>query len=303
VQNRELAGLQNTYQRQQQQQAHDFRMLEQTHGTDEALRLEQQKQLQQLQIQQKAVDTLKQVGQDGQTTEQNQFAINQVGDVAAPGQRKEGFDWVVRNGNLIGQVPQRGTVERAKIELTGNSYSNIADMATKKLWQLQNGQVPSVAEWNTEVNAAMMDFRRITDAGAMQQADINFYEKLLPSLSIMKGEALTADVLGRKREQLRALKNYTERGLQQYAASTLIPVETYTADDWRVPDNFRPTKPPPQDEFNKGRTEREQRLQELGARNERRVRPAIEYEKKSSAGPGLSLPQSTGRSPRAYTVP
>jgi hypothetical protein len=72
--------------------------------------------------------------------------------------------------------------------------------------------------------------------------------------------------------------------LQQYAASTLVPVETYTADDWRVPKNYQKQTPPPQDEFNKARTQREQRLEELGSRNLQRVRPPIEYQAPNRQG-------------------
>src|SRR4029077_2318388 len=121
-------------------------------------------------------DYISQVGQDGKTPEQNQYAINQIGDAAAPGQRKQGYDWAVANGQLIGQVPQRGTPERAKIEDTGNAYSNIVSMAQKHLWQLENNQIGSMTEWNTENNAAMGDLRKIYQAGAMQQADLDFYE-------------------------------------------------------------------------------------------------------------------------------
>ena len=175
---------------------------------------------------------------DGWTPEQKQYALNQGGDMAGY-KRKDGFDYVAGpDGGIIGQVPQRGTPERSKIEMTGNAYSNIQSLAAKHLWQLENGQVGSVAEWNSEVNSAMGDFRRIYEAGAMQEADKEFYETLLPDLHIT--EALTPDIMGKKKEMLRALKERAARDLDQYAASTLVPASTYTADDWQIPKNFQP---------------------------------------------------------------
>jgi hypothetical protein len=77
---------------------------------------------------------------------------------------------------------------------------------------------------------------------------------------------LTADVRGVRTEQLRAIHERFSRDLNAYAASTLVPVSTYTADDWRAPKNFRPGAVPNQTDFNKARDDRERRLKELAPR-------------------------------------
>ena len=299
IQQQELAALQNKYQLGQQQQAHDFNIAEQQFGTDEALRKQQLLRKDQVTAQLNALDYATQPMPDGMTAEQKQHNLNILGDQAFPEQRKPGYDWAP---NLAGQIPQQGTEERRKIERVGNAYSNIADLATKHLWQLENGQVSSVAAWNQEVNWAKDYMRSITEAGAMSGDDQAFYEDVLGQLGNI--DKITPDMTGNMKERLRVLKEKAADDLQRYAASTLIPKETYTQDDWQIPENYRPTEPPPQDEFNKGKAARDKRLEELGPRNERRVRPALEYQKK---GEGSFIEDTKefltrkGRNPRAYS--
>jgi hypothetical protein len=264
IQGQELAAAQNKYQQQQQAQAHQFRLAEQTHGTDEALRLEALKQQQQLDTMKQGYDFVSKPLPDGWTAEQKQYAANQAATIAGY-KLKEGYDVVTGpQGGIVGQIPQRGTPERSKIEATGHAYSNVSDLAAKHLWQLQNNRFDR-QEWNTETLATMNDLRKIHEAGAMTDGDIAHYEKLLPTLMFTEGTALTADVLGAKRDQLRALKEKMDRDLNQYAQSTLIPVGTYTADDWRAPVSDRSALRGAIDAIKATRAANEQRIKDLGA--------------------------------------
>lgn len=266
IQSQELAALQNKYQLGQQQQSHDFRMREIEHGTDEALRQQQILNADKLRTQQAALDYVSKPGPDGMTAEEKQASLNIIGDQAFPGGRKEGYDWLqAPGGGIAGQVPQRGTPERQKIERVGNAYSNVSDLARKHLWQLENGQVSSVADWNQDVNWAKDSMRSIYEAGAMSADDQAFYEDVLGKLGNI--DRLTPDIMGTMKERLRVLQEKADRDLNQYAQSTLIPKDTYTGDDWKAPRSDPATRSDAIDRIRATREANQKRLQDLRSKS------------------------------------
>lgn len=260
-------------------------LAEQTHSADEQLRVAKEAERMKLEQRTNAMKYLLQPdARTGMTGAESQMAANLAAETAGI-PIKEGYDVVVGpNGGVLGQIPQRGTPERTKMESVGNSISNIQSTAQQSLWELQNGQVDK-GEWEMRNAIAMNDFRILTEAGAMTEQDQAFYEKML----IPWSDTMKPELYSQAQDKLISLNKLMDQRLKQYTATTLLPIESFTADDWKVPKEYQPTAVPSQEQFNRQRTEREERLKELPSRNEKRIRPPIQYEKPTKEGT-FSLP-------------
>jgi hypothetical protein len=240
TQSRQLNEQQHGFRVEESLTDHQYRLSEQTHSADQqvraALQIEQQKQAQK----QAAWQYLSQPDESGLTPSQKQNMANVAADAAGYG-RKDGFDVVVGpDGGLLGQVPQRGTPERLKMENTGNAISNLQSNATQSLWELQNGQVDK-GTWDTRVLLAKNDLRQLTEAGAMTADDAAYYDKILVPWS----DTQKPEIYSQAQDRLVTMQKLMTQHLQQFTASSLLPIQQFQADDWKIPENWKPTKAPP----------------------------------------------------------